>query len=111
KQFEQLRIAVDVSLVNLPIVDTGKSRLARVADRDSLFELLGVDVERLSLDSISIEMHAQHTTEQRRVVILKTSRHLDHRRLNVRRDRHKLPFVVTITNETIQRANTSNRER
>ena len=42
---------------------------------------------------------------------MKTRRHFDHGGFDVRRDRHKLPLLVTITNEPVQRADTSNRER
>src|SRR5690349_12001879 len=55
-------------------------------------------------------MHRRNRAEERRIVVLKSSRHFDHCRFNVRSDRHKLAFVVTITHQSIQRADAGDRE-
>src|SRR2546428_2684304 len=51
---EDVAVAIDVLLHDLPVVRAGISRLARVAEHDAAFELARVDVERHAPHAVDI---------------------------------------------------------
>lgn len=88
-----LRIAVDVTLHHVPVVDAGIARGARVGEHDARSQCL----------RIYLHLHAAHTSDrqlnrgdaavERRAVVLHARRHVDHLGLDVLRQLQL--FIVT----------------
>ena len=83
---EDVRVAVDMALGDLPVVGAGVARLARVAQHDSLLQLTEVDVERHAANAVGFELDGGDPSVQRRPVVLQPRRDGDRLRLDVHRD-------------------------
>jgi hypothetical protein len=81
-----VRIAVDVTLGNLPVVGARIARLARVAEHDAAFELAWVHVEGHARRLAGLQLDGGYAAVHGRTVILEARRHLDHLRFDVLRD-------------------------
>src|SRR5262245_35120033 len=80
---EDETVAVDVTLGDFPVVRAGVSRLAGVAEDDSLLQLGKVDAQRHSLDAVGLEFHRGNPAIERWTIVLQSRRHVDGARLDV----------------------------
>ena len=63
---EDVPVAVDVLLGDLPVVGARVARLARVAEHDAAFELAQVHVERHAVDAVDLELQRGDAAVERR---------------------------------------------
>ena len=84
---EDVLIAVDVPLGDLPVVGARIARLAGVAQHDAPLELLRLDIERHARQlSPASSSSAGDAAVHGRPIVLQPGRHLDHLGLDVLRD-------------------------
>src|SRR5262249_9224399 len=67
---EDVAVAVDVALGDLPVVGSRVARRAGVDEHDALLELAGVDVDSDALDGFGTELDGRDAAIQRRAEIL-----------------------------------------
>jgi hypothetical protein len=92
---EDVGVAVDVTLGDLPVVGTRKMRFAGVAQHDPAVQLLQVHVERDAMDAVTLQLEGSQPAVQRWTVVLQAGGHPDGLRLDVHRHlQQRLGLVV-----------------
>ncbi len=82
-----LRVAVDVPLHHVPVVDARLARRARVREDDPALEIVGVDGESATRRTPARpSLDGGDAAVERRPVVLDARRHADHLRLDVHRE-------------------------
>src|SRR5437763_15669363 len=98
-------------LGNLPVVRSRHARLTCVADGDAAFERLFINFKRFTLDAVRAIVDGTDSTVERRIIVLKTCRDANHSRLDVGGDGDELTLIITIPDQTIERADAGDAER
>src|SRR5712691_7466198 len=94
---EDVAVAVDVLLHDLPIVRAGVPRLARIAEHDSAFKLARVDVERHAPHAVDIHLDRGDAAVHRGAVVLQPRGNVDGLRLDVHRNLQQRLGLVMMT--------------
>ncbi len=90
---EDVAIAVDVALRDLPVVRPREVRRARIGEHDAALQLRRIDVDRDALDAVRPQLDGRDAAVVRRPVVLQAGRHVDDLRLDVHGDRQELLAV------------------
>ena len=111
ENLEHLGVAVDMTLEHFPVVDSRKTRLARVANHKAAIDFFFFNRQMFVLDAVSTQVNAGSRAVQRRIIILNARGNFDDRRFEVRGNSDEAAFVVSIPYQSIQRADKRDRQR
>src|ERR1700730_1008051 len=110
EEFKQFRVAINVTLEDVPVISSRKAGLAGVADRNSVFEFCFVDLQRFPLNPCRTKMYAGGSAVEGRIIILETCGHPNHRGFYVGSDGDEPALVVAISYQAIEGADAGDRQ-
>ena len=90
---EDVAVAIDVALGDLPVVGAGVARRARVSEDDATFELVPIHVEADAPHAIGAKLDRRDAAVKRRPIILHAGGHSDRLTLHVHRHLQQM-FVI-----------------
>ena len=111
EDLEHFGVAVDMTLEHFPVVDSRHARLAGVANHKAAIDFVFFNGQMLALDSVRSQMNAGSRAVERRIIILNARGNFDDGRFDVGGNTDKAAFIISITGQTVQRADQSDRQR
>ena len=101
---EDVAVAIDVALGDLPVVRPGVARCAGVGEDDAACELAGIDVELDPTDAVDAQLDRRDAAVERRAVILNAGRNANGLALDVHRHLEQMVGVGGTLSPPGQRA-------
>src|ERR1035437_4400837 len=101
---EDLLIAVNMSLRYLPIFEPGISRFAGITNNHTAFELRGIYVQGLTLDTDRFEVNTGNAAILGGIIVLETGWNPDHLTLDISCDRDKAVRGKPVADKFVERA-------
>ena len=101
---DDVLVAVDVLLEDLPVVDARLPRRAGVEQHEALVHFLGRNCDGLAMNSIGIEVNGVYPAVHRRIVVLATGGNANQLRFDILCDHANLFDVDVATHKTGQRS-------